>query len=435
MNLRAGTELPPFGVIGPYLLGAPLGLVLAGIMLMRADATVFLSPTVQPVVAATHATVLGWLTLAMMGAMLQLGVATAGGRLRWLSIARIQWALHVVGVATFVIAVDSWNVPWMSVAGVALCTSFVLFIVNAVPAIRWSLRGSSPGTYFSVALGFLAVTGGLGITYVGTLEHAWFPLTLGRIAGHAHLGLLGWVSIVIMGAAYQMLPMFQLSHAVRPRFALWALWVTAVAAVAGSLVLMADPSPPVRGAVAVGYSLGPVLWASDMVRLISARARRTADLQLRATLVSLGFLAAAIPLGFGAALGHDMGAAVTAPRLQLAYGIVVLGGWAGTTLVGNSFKIVPFLVWYWRYRELAGRQPVPMVADLTNSQALHAVLALHILAVCVLAFAAISANLHLLAAGAALLSASGLAQFSVLLSVMVRRPQPRTTVQIPEAVR
>lgn len=421
MNLSPRAELPPLGVVGPFFVVAPLGLVLAGIMLLRADDSAFLTPTVQQLIAATHGTVLGWLTLSMMGAMYQLGPATMGGRLRWPGLARAQWVVHVWAVTMFVVAIDSWNVLWMSIAGATVIASFIAFLFNAVYAIRWSLRGSAQQQYFSVALAFLVIAGGVGITYVGDLEHGWFPITLGRIAGHAHLGLAGWLALVVMGASHQLIPMFQLSHKAKPRFAALALWVTAGAALAGSTILMFDPAPWVRVAVAVALAAGPVLWMTDMVWIIQARGRRAHDIQLRATAASLGFLFAAIFLGILAAWGGAIGN-VDGPRFQLAYGIVAIGGWVGTTLLGNSFKIVPFLVWFWRYRELAGRQPVPMVGDLTNTHLIHAALAIHILSIPVLAIGALAANLSLFYAGAVILAVSGAVQFGTLAAVILKRP-------------
>lgn len=424
MSLGPRGEVPPISVVGPFFIAAPLGLVFAGVILAGSGEQVFLAANVPELVAATHAVVLGWLTLSMMGAIYQLGPATLGGRLSWPGLARVQGALHAMAVGVFVFAVGRWDTVWMSAAGIAVAISFVLFLINAVPATSWSLRGPDARRYFSVALVFLVAVGAVGVTYVGTLEHAWFPMTQGRVAGHAHLGLLGWLALMVMGASYQLVPMFQLAHSQRPRFANLALAVTAVSAAAGSAALMSDPGPTVRVAVAVAFAAGPALWLADMWRLIASRGRRAPDIQLRATTVSLGFLVAAMLLGLAAAAGDAIGPWNPA-RVQLAYGIAAIGGWAGTTLIGNSFKIVPFLVWYARYRTRAGVEPVPLVGELTNVHILHGVLALHLASITTLTVAALVGNLTLFHAGGALLALSGVAVFATLLSVFIRHPAPR----------
>jgi hypothetical protein len=50
--------------------------------------------------------------------------------------------------------------------------------------------------------------------------------------------------------------------------------------------------------------------------------------------------------------------------LALAYGVLALGGWVSLTIAGMMLKIVPFLVWYRAYGPLAGRRPVPTLAQL-----------------------------------------------------------------------
>jgi hypothetical protein len=415
-----GRELPPVSLVVPFFIAAPLALLLASIAILRTGGEMFLSSSVPGMVAATHASVLGWLTLSIMGAIYQLGPATMGGRLWSVGVARTQFVLHVSGVVIFVIAVERWDIAWMSIAGSLVLTSFLLFTTNAVTAVRWSLRGQAARRYISVALGFLLAVGMLGITYVGTLEHAWFPITMGRLAGHAHLGLIGWLALAVMGASYQVVPMFQLSHTAKPRFETPALIVTSVATVIGVTWLMTDPNSTIRILIALAFAAGPLLWAADMLAFVRLRARRTPDIQLRGTLVSLAFLGVTVVLGLSAAWGGWEPA-----RVQVAYAVAGIAGWAGTTLVANSFKIVPFLVWFSRYRSEAGVRPVPMLADLTSPLVMNTVLAVHGGSTAFLSIAILLGNLNLVHTAAALLGLSGAAHFLALLAIVVRHPAPR----------
>lgn len=398
---------PAFGVVAPFFLAAPLGLVAAGLLLLTADDSVLAGINVPRTVAITHAAVIGWLTTAIMAATYQLGSAVLGGRLLSERLARVQFVVHAGAVALFVWSLLGWHVTWMSAAGVCVVISFILFLVNAVPAVVTARSRELPRAYFAVALGFLVVTAAFGITWVGTLEHLWFPVTLGRLGGHAHLGLIGWLAIVIMGSSYQLVPMFNIVKRRQQRFGRIALIVTATAALVAGIGLMFDPPRAVRVAFAVALAAGPALWTVDVVQLLRARFRRKMDIQGHATFVSLGFLVAALVLGIAVAWGSPVLGREDAARWQLAYGITAIGGWAGLTLLGNSYKIVPFLVWYHRYRERAGFGPVPMIADLYNDRLAHAVLVLHGAAVAVAASGALAGNLSVLRTGGALLALSG----------------------------
>lgn len=422
MSAVSPKESPPLGLVAPFFVTAPLGLVGAGILLLLAGNDAFLAVNAPRLVAATHAAVLGWLTLSIMGAIYQLGPAVLGGRLisqRWV---RIQFGIHVVSVVGFVIALEAWDVRVMAAAGAGAAVSLIIFLVIAFPAVRGPGRDSIVRTYVSVALVFLAAAATAGVTYLGTLEHLWFPVTQGRLSGHAHLGLLGWLGLMIMGVSYQLIPMFQVVRRGVPRFARPVLLVTAVSAGAGGLILMTDPSMPVRAVVAVAMAAGPILWIFDVWSMLKARSRRIVDVHTRATVVSLGFLAAAAVLGVLAAVGEPVAPGGEPARMQLAYGICAIGGWAGTTLIGNSFKIVPFLVWNARYRERAGFERVPLVADLVNESWTNATLAVHAVAVATLGVGALAGQIAILHAGGLLLAIGGAGNLGVLLSVLIHRP-------------
>ena len=413
MRLNAASS-PPLGLVAPFLLAAPLGLLAAGILLGTTDNSSLAGINVPKNVAATHAAVIGGLTTAIMGAVYQLGPAVLGGRLVSHRLARMQFAVHAVSVPGFVWALLEWNFGLMSAAAVGVLASFVMFLINAVPAVGVRRPNSVTRAYLSASLLLLVVTAAFGVTWVGALQHLWFPVTMGRLSGHAHLGLLGWLGLTVMGVSYQLVPMFNVVQKRQPRFAWAALGLTGTAAVAGGLLLMTDPGREVRLVVAVAMGFGPALWGIDMLRLLLARSRRSLDVQGRATYVSLGFLAAAILLGVMVAVGGPLRDGDHAGRWQLAYGICGIGGWAGLTLVGNSYKLLPFLVWYHRYRFLAGSRAVPMITDIYSDRAATAVMSGYALGLAVMAVGAGSAELLVLRTGAWMLALSAAAHFVTL---------------------
>lgn len=424
-------ESPPLGLILPFFLVAPLGLVAAGVMLAlagRDSLTVVNSPEL---LAATHAAVLGWLSLSIIGALFQLGPVLFGGRVLSGALIRVQLALHVIGVTAMVTAFRAWHTEALAIGGLLTATSLALFVLNAAFAVRWFAKGSLVRHYVSVGLVFLPVAAGFGLTYAMALNHGWFPLTFGRIAAHAHLGLAGFLGIVVMGVSYQLVPMFQLTPHSEPRFARIVLpWMAASVALFAA-VMWTNPGPLVRFAVTAPLAAGASLWIVDMASLIRRRAKRAFDIQGRSTIMALVFLAAALAAALVAASGRPQALTVEHQRLQLAYAILAMGGWAGATLVGNSFKIIPFLVWNSRFREVAGRQPVPTLAQLLDARLAH--LTLWCLSAAVAAgsgSAALGWLMGLRTAGV-LFAAAGTLHFVTQLLVVVRRPEPRVTATVP----
>ncbi len=431
MSPLGARESPPLGLILPFFLVAPAGLVAAGVMLILAGRDSLSAVNTPELLAATHAAVLGWLCISIMGAVFQLGPVLFGGRLLSAGLVRAQLVVQVAGVAVMVAAFGAWRTEALAIGGLLTALSLVLFVVNAACAVRWFSRGSLVRHYLSVSLVFLLATGTLGLSYAMSLNHGWFPLTFGRIAAHAHLGLAGFLAIVVMGVSYQLVPMFQLTPHAEPRFGKVVLPWMAIAAIVFAAVMWTNPGPELRVLAAAALGGGAVLWIADMAAVIRRRAKRAFDIQGRATIVSLVFLATAVAAGIAAASGKPEALAVHHQRLQLSYAFLAIGGWAGTTVLGNSFKIVPFLVWNGRFRELAGKTPVPTLAQLLNPRLAYATLWCLSAGVTVGAVAAAAGWLPGLRMSGLLFAGAGCLQFATNLLVAVRRPARGAAAALP----
>ncbi len=417
-------QSPSLAVPAPFFLVAPFGLAAAGFLLSRADGLTLLAINLPSTVAITHAVVLGWLTTFMMGAIYQLGPAVLGGKLLSERLARIQLVTHVLAVSVFVWAMHRSDTTMMVAAGIGLIASFVLFFGNAVPAVWGGARASVPGMYLRVSISLLAGTAALGLLWVMALKGQWFPITMGRLAAHAHVGLVGWLSLTTMGVSYQLIPMFSVIPHTRVRAGLPALVLTALGLAVFASVMATDPRPAARIIVSLFLIPGPVVWAVSIFTLMRSRARRRLDVQGRATFVSLGFLAVTIILGIGAALGTPFTPAGEPARWLLAYTTAGLCGWLGTTLIGNSYKIVPFLVWFHRYQALVGKQPVPLMTDMYSEAAANAVLAANAVATAVVVIGALAGDMSVLHAGGLCIMVVAAGHAMTLLSVFLPKHAP-----------
>ena len=417
---------PPLESIAPFFLLAPLGLVLAGLLILGTGGESFVAINANRTVAITHALVVGWVTTFMMGACYQLGRAVLGGGLVSERIlVRVHLALHAVAVLLFVWALATQTAAWAAVAGSILFLSFLLFLVNILRALATAPRWSIPRAYLLASTLFLLVAAAVGLTYALNREFGWFATTHGRLAAHAHLGLAGWLALTIMGVSYQLVPMFNVVNTVKPRFAWLALAVTIGSLILFALVMFTDPARDVRILLAMLLAAGPLLWALDQARLLRGRARRKMDIHGRGTAVGLGFLLLTVALGLGAAWGTPFTTAAEPARWPLAYAIAGIGGWAGSTIIANSFKIVPFLIWYHRYRPQMGKAPVPLVHDIYSEGAASLLLAFHAAATVVLIGAALAGSSGWLHAGGLLMVASGLFHLGAMLWMFLPKQSSR----------
>ena len=421
-------DSPPLWLVAPFFLAAPFGLIAGGLLLATSNSDALVAINLPRTVAITHAAVIGWIATTIMGAVYQLGPVVVGGKLLWERLARFQFVVHCLAVAWFVLAVRAWNTEMMAVAGVLLALSFTLFVVNASACVIQAKARSVTRAYLAAGLVFLAAAFSLGLTYAMTLRHLWFPITLGRLSAHAHIGLVGFIGLTLMGVSYQLVPMFAVVQHARQRLGRSALIVTVASLVVFALGVGAGAGPWLRVALAAAMAVGPSLWAIDQVHLLRNRGKRRLDVQGYGTYLSVVFLGVTVALGLGAAWGTPATPNDEPARWLLAYGIAGVGGWAGLSLVGNSYKILPFLLWFHRYLPRVGSGPVPVTADIYNDRAANLVLVVQTIAVALGAAAALFGTLPLLQAAGLLLALAGLGHEITLLHMFLPKAAARGAV-------
>lgn len=314
-----------------------------------------------PVVAVTHLFTLGWITTSIMGALYQFLPVALGEPIRWPGLARITLAIYAPGLALFVVALALYR-PDVIVAGAAAFgTGLILFIVNLTATLRRSRTRDLTWWALAWACGFLALTVVLGGSLAGNLR--WGILRgqrLAVLAIHLHIALLGWVLLVVVGVAHRLLPMFLLSHGVDDRFGKMAVALLASGVL---LLFLLQPltSPLGRWLPAGLILLGVASFLAQARSFYRHRRRRKLDAGMRAAARAL------VLLGVGAALGAYLAlTGFSSARLASSYVLLLVLGFA-LLVTALYYKIVPFLIWYHRFGPLAGRRPVPKVAELYSA--------------------------------------------------------------------
>jgi hypothetical protein len=310
--------------------------------------------------ALTHVVSLGWITLAIMGASYQMIPVAIERRLWSERLATWQLGAMAGGIAGMV--GHFWTGRWTGLAWAAMLVAAgaLSHVINVALSLRGLPRWSFTARGLALGLAGLTLTVAFGMTLAATHGHDVFPGgILSAVHAHFHLALLGWITPMILGVAARVYPMFLLAPEpgkLGGRVQLWGLGLGVPTVVAG--FLLGQVLLLVEGVIAVAVALAVhVAWVVSFAR---HRKRPALDWGLRFVLTGTACVAPATGLGLVVLL-HPGGA----PRLAISYAVVALGGWVSLTIVGMMLKIVPFLVWYRVYAARAGREPVPMVAQLT----------------------------------------------------------------------
>ena len=177
----------------------------------------------------------------------------------------------------------------------------------------------------------------------------------------AHLGGVGFFTLLIVGISYKLIPMFTLSEVQSRRRAALSVALLNLG-LAGSFVTILLRSPwKLAFALVVMAALAIYGW--ELAAILRARKRRSLGWGLRYFLTAVTLLIPLSLLSFvlswpGLPLNPFMG------QLENLYGFLGLVAMVSFAIMGMLCKIIPFLVWFGVYSQHIGRARVPSLADL-----------------------------------------------------------------------
>ena len=293
--------------------------------------------------AIVHLVTLGWISGSILGSVyivapLALGVPMRAGRIDTLACASF-WCGTGAMVAGF------WAGRFDVLASAPLLVIGPLVVVGT--RVAFGLRGSRlpAGIALHVVLAFTNITAAGVLGFLLALNRVtgalpWSPVALA--AAHAHLAVLGWAMMMILGVAYRLIPMFV--PAAMPSGG--GLAVSAVLleigtlGVAGSLAVGASPGPWVAFVVAA-----LIAFSGIVRRTVRDKRARPPDLPPRDWSTWHTHLAL-VYLSVATVLGVVVAADASSPALLWTYGATGLLGFVVQMVVGIEGRLLPMYAWY-----------------------------------------------------------------------------------------
>lgn len=405
-------QAPPFAAPLRFFLTAPLFL-LAAAVLIASSPDALASRWTPQAFALTHALTLGFLAMSMLGAMMQMLPVVAGASLP--SPRLVSALAHVslvAGTAALMTGFLTSDPAAFGVAVLLLGGSFIVFLGVAGTALMHAVASVTvSGMRF--ALAGLSITVLLGM--VLALVHAGgrLPAAIQTGAGaHAAFGLLGWVLLLVIGVAYQVVPMFQITPAYPPWLSRWLVAVLFVLL----LLHAATPALPDALATAIDAGLASAILVFALVTLWlqSRRRRKLPDVTLDFWRLGMASLIACVLVWLYAQFVPAWAASVAYP---LSLGVLFIGGFGVSVVNGMLYKIVPFLAWFHLQAQLQARAgTIPTMKDMIAPRWARSQFLVHLVA-CVLVVAGLAWPQLLRAAGLALALSAVLLGINLLAAV------------------
>jgi hypothetical protein len=274
--------------------------------------------------------------------------------------------------------------PYFEAAVVLLLIAFAWLLYATLVAVMTTRGKNETLTAIRYTLASLLVTVLLGATLAGVFAWAFnVPLAL-LVRLHVAWGLIGWVALLVIGVAYQVVPMFQVTP-VYPAalrrwlsgalFALLVIW----SAVNAWLPAMQGPA---RALFSVMIAAALAIFGVVTLRLIGQRKRPVPDPTTLFWRIGLFCL---LLCAIGWITGIAVPAIAAKPFYPLLLGILFIAGFAYSIVNGMLYKIVPFLVWYHLQSGMEkGQGKAPNVKKIVTDQAAQRQCMAHLVALMLL---------------------------------------------------
>ena len=324
---------------GPALLGAPVGDLRA--------------------LALTHLFTLGWLTMTIVGATYQLVPVVLEVRLRSEGLARSGYPLLLAGIALLVGGFWTGRTGLLIPGALLTAGALLAYAAHLTATVLGATAHRMQRLFFLGATAYLSLVCALGGLMAA--DFRWNFLRADLLPVHVIAAVLGWVTLLAMGVAYKLTPMFALSHghgdgAGMVVFGLW--FAGTVLLILG--VALGWPAPAVA-ALGLPLVAAIALFLRDQHAFFRTRYRPHLDVGSRLVVAACGYLALTAVAGW-----LDLAGAVHLPPASLV--ILAVLGWLGCLVAGQTYKIVPFLVWFHRYAGRAGRERVPLLREMYDGR-------------------------------------------------------------------
>ena len=360
---------PRFSMVAKYFAASIFAYVLLNFLLMLNYDSIQ-GHYFQPIILAlVHIGTLGWITMIIFGAMFQLVPVVLEVKLFSELMGEIQFWIFLVGAAGLI--TGFWNFDTgihLTASAIFLAAAMLLFIINITVTMFRVKKWNITGVYLAAALFYLLSTAAAGLLMAINLGHPFIKGNhLQYLKLHADVALIGWVTMIIMGVSYKLIPMFTLSHGYSMKSAVWAFVLVNTGLLGLTTVMHYENLGLLYSGFVCLTAAGIFFFLFQIYLIIKKRIRKKLDIGLKHSIVSFFFMGLTALLGVYLVL-NNFKDIFTELRLVLLYGYLVIFGFFSMLTVGQLYKILPFLAWYHKYSSKVGLEKVPLLKDMYSEK-------------------------------------------------------------------
>lgn len=334
---------------------------LVGTILLLANTAIFQIHYFNPhTLAITHVMALGWGTMMVLGASHQLLPVLIEGKLDSNLLAYLSFIFTAIGIPILIAGFYTLQLGGVAqLGGILINIGVICYVVNVFASSLKSNRKNVHAWFMITAVLWLFSTVFLGLLLLLNFSKPILPKdSVHYLALHAHLGIIGWFLLMVIGVGSRLIPMFLISKYTNNKI-LWIIYGLLNAGLISFIFLLLFEAPTVGYYLPIGMLLAAViLFGRHCYLAYKIRIRRNVDEQMKTSLLSIVQMLLPIItlILLLAILPADL-----FPNMALLYGFCIFFGWLTAIIIGMTFKTLPFIIWNKVYHTKAykGKTPAP----------------------------------------------------------------------------
>lgn len=357
-----------YKVVVPFYLYASVSFFAATLLLFFSSSA-FVQHYFHPqTLAITHLMALGWGTMMILGASHQLVPVLIAGKLHSDILALLSFATASTGIPLLVYAFYHFNFGWPAQSGGILVNAAILFyLINIAISMAKSKKENVHAVFVFTGTLWLFITTLIGLFLVYNFSYNILSEdSLHYLPLHAHIGIVGWFLLLVLGVGSRLIPMFLISKYDNVKLLWWIYGIINFALLTFVVNFLKLGIWWLNLLAVVGVFIAIICFARFCYKAYQNRLRKKIDNQMKVSFLSVTMMM--LPLIFLVIIIVLLSFSKADPSLILTYGFCIFFGWITAMIFGMTFKTLPFILWNKNYSAKAGAGKTPNPRDLFSNK-------------------------------------------------------------------
>lgn len=368
MNGLQTANAPSSKIVIPHFIAGGISFLIVAILLALSTPQLTEAYFDNKLIAITHIAILGWASMMVFGALYQLIPVVYETSLYSEKLGQVTFWLFAISILA--LSYSFWVASFTNLliySSILMFFSLLLFIINLHLTYRKTKKPNIQSKFINTGIYWLATTELLGTLIALNFKYNFLNnIHLHYLKIHAHLGLIGWFLLLIIGAASILIPMFMISHKLNQKKLNYAYYFINIGLLGISIDWLFIHTKLGIYIYWFVIGIGVLFFLSYVKDAYTGRLRRKLDVGLKYTVLSVLVMLVPLIIAFYLVASGDTSAFFY--RMGTFYGFSIIFGVISMLIFGQTYKTLPFIVWLDRYQMYVGKYKIPLPRELYSEK-------------------------------------------------------------------